>query len=55
MPLGNVGIEVWRLDKAEEELVDDLQMGPCKLEDRLVLLGVVSIPARIDRRRYRSK
>jgi hypothetical protein len=53
--LGGVGVEVWTLDKPEEELVDDLEMGPRELEDGLVLFRVEGVARRVDLRRYRSE
>lgn len=38
--LAGVGLELGRLEKAQEELVDDLEMRPARLERRLVLLLV---------------
>ena len=38
--LGGVGLEVGRLEESEEELVDDLEVGPRRLQVRLVLLRV---------------
>ena len=52
---GDVGVEVWALDEAEEVLVDDLEMGPGELEHGLVLFGVEGISGRVDRRGYRAE
>lgn len=46
--LRNVGVEVGALDEAQEEFVDDLEMRPGELEDRLVLLGVVRVACGVD-------
>jgi hypothetical protein len=45
--LGNVGVEILTLDEAEKELVDNLNVGPSDLEDRLVLLGIEGFPLRV--------
>ena len=51
----NVGIEIRRLDKAKEELVNNLQMRPGKLQHRLVFFGVERVASRIDLRWDRSE
>jgi hypothetical protein len=48
--LSDIGIEIGTLDKAKEELVDDLQMGPSKFENRLVLLWIECVTSRVDLR-----
>jgi hypothetical protein len=53
--LSDIGVEIGTLDKAKEELVDDLQMGPSKFENRLVLLWIKSVTSRVDLRRDRSE
>ncbi len=53
--LGDVGLEVGRLEEAQEELVDELQMRPGRLQRRLVLLRVEFGAVRIARRRQRPK
>jgi hypothetical protein len=53
--LSDVGIEIGTLDKAKEELVDDLQVGPSKFENRLVLLWIKCVTSRVDLRRDRSE
>jgi hypothetical protein len=53
--LSDVGIEIGTLDKAKEELVDDLQMGPGKFENRLVLFWIKCVSSRVDLRRDRSE
>ncbi len=45
---GDVVCEVWALDEAEEELVDDLEMGPGELEHGLVLFGVEGLADGVD-------
>jgi hypothetical protein len=55
VPLGDVGVEVGALDEAEEELVDDLEVGPRELEHRFVLLGIVGVAGRVDGRRDRAE
>ncbi len=46
--LGDIGVEVGALYEAEEELVDDLEMWPCELEDGLVFFRVESITNGVD-------
>jgi hypothetical protein len=41
--LGNVGVEILALDEAQEELINDLDMGPSNLEDGLILFGIESL------------
>ena len=53
--LGNVCVEVWTLDEAQKEFVDDLQVRPSELENRLVLFRVIRIARRIHRRRNSSE
>ena len=53
--LSDVGVEIGTLDKAKEELVDDLQVGPSKFENRLVLLWIKRVTSRVDLRRDRSE
>lgn len=48
---GEVGVEVGALDESEEELVDDLEMGPCKLEHRFVFFWVERVTCWVYRRR----
>lgn len=38
--LRNVGVEVLALDKAQEEFINNLDMGPCDFQHRLILLWV---------------
>src|ERR1700744_2551528 len=45
--LCHVRIEVLTLDEAQEKLVDDLNVRPRHLEDRLVLFGVEGVALRI--------
>jgi hypothetical protein len=51
IPLRDVCVEVGRLDKSEEEFIDDLEMRPGKLENWLVLLRVIRVSSRVDGRR----
>ena len=53
--LGRVGLKVGRLEKAQEELVDDLQVRPRRLQARLVLLRIELGAARIRARRQSAK
>jgi hypothetical protein len=53
--LSDVGVEIGTLNKAKEELVDDLQVGPSKFENRLVLFWIECVSSRIDLRRDRSE
>ncbi len=53
--LGHVGLKVGRLEKAQEELVDDLKVRPRRLQVRLVLFGVELGAARIRGRRQRPE
>lgn len=53
--LGYVCIEVGRLDEPQEELVNNLEMGPRDLEDRLVLFGIKSFTVIDHRGRYWSE
>jgi hypothetical protein len=53
--LGRIGVEVGALDEAEEELVDDLEVGPRQLEHGLVLLRVKGVARRVDLGRYRPE
>ena len=48
-------VEIGRLDEAEEEFVDDLQMRPCGFHHRLILFGIKDIANGIRRRRDRSE
>ena len=50
-----VGVEVRGFNKAQEELVHDLQVGPREFEDRLVFFGIECITSRVDRRGYRTE
>jgi hypothetical protein len=45
--LCHIGIEVGRLDEAQKEFVDNLQVRPSQLQDRLILFGVKCIASRI--------
>lgn len=49
--LGDVRLEVGRLEDAQEQLVDELQVGPGRLQGGLVLLGIELGPVRIGGRR----
>lgn len=53
--LGDVGVEIWALNEAEEQLVDDLQVRPSELENRLVLFWVEGVTERVDLGRYRPE
>lgn len=53
--LGEVGIEIRAFDETEEKLVNDLEVGPCKLKDRFVFLRIESIACGIDGRGYRPE
>ena len=44
--LGDVGVKVLALDEAKEELINDLNMWPGNLEDRLVLLRIKGLVGR---------
>lgn len=55
IPLGNVGVKVGALDEAEEELIDNLKMGPSKLKHGLVLFGVERVARGIDLGRDRTE
>jgi hypothetical protein len=46
--LADIGIKVGAFDKAEEELVNDLQMWPSKLEDGLILFWIKRVARRVD-------
>jgi hypothetical protein len=52
---GEIGVEIWALDEAEEKFVHDLKMRPGEFQDRLVFLRVKSITGGVDRRGYRSE
>jgi hypothetical protein len=49
--LADVDVEVGALNKAQEELVHDLEVGPGKFKYRLILLRVERVTSRIDLRR----
>jgi hypothetical protein len=53
--LGEIGIEIWALDEAEEKFVHNLEMRPGEFQDRLVFFRVKSIAGGVDRRGYRSE
>ena len=53
--LRDVGNKVGTLDEAQEELVDDLEMGPGELKNWFVFLRVKSVASRIYLGRYRTK
>jgi len=48
--LGVVGIEILAFNEAQKELVDNLNMWPGNLEDRLILFWVKGLTLRVDRR-----
>jgi len=50
-----VGVKVGTFDKTKEKLVDDLEMRPSEFENRLVFLGIKSIPCRVYGRGYGAK
>ena len=49
--LGNVCVEVLTFDEAEEELVNDLDVGPRYFQDRLVFFGIKGLALGVHRRR----
>lgn len=53
--LGEIGVKIWALDEAEEKFIDNLEMRPGELQDRLVFLGVKCITGGVDRRGYRTE
>lgn len=53
--LGEVGVEVWAFNEAEEEFVDDLEVGPGELEDGFVFFWVEGVTCWVDRWGYRSE
>ena len=53
--LGEVGIEVWTFDEAEEEFVDNLKMWPGEFEDGFVFFWVKCITCGVDGRGYRTE
>jgi hypothetical protein len=53
--LRDVGIEVGTLDEAQEELVDDLEVGPGELKNRFIFLRVKGVTSRVYLGRYRTK
>lgn len=53
--LADVGVEVHRLDEAQEELVNDLEVGPGEFQYRLILFRVICIAGGVDLRRDRSE
>ena len=55
IPLGNVRAEIGTFDKPQEELVNDLEMRPCELQDGFVLFGIKCIASRIHGRGYRTE
>lgn len=55
VPLSQIRIEIRAFDEAEEELVDDLEMRPGELENRLVLFRIKCVTRRIDGRGYRAE
>lgn len=48
--LSDIGVEILALDEAQEELVDDLNMGPSNLQNGLVFLRIEGLTLRIHRR-----
>ena len=50
--LGEVRVEVWAFDEAEEEFVDDLEMRPGELEDGFVFFRVEGVACWVDGRGY---
>lgn len=52
---GEVGVEVWALDKTQEEFVHHLEMWPRQLEDWLIFLGIIGVTLRIGGRGYCSE
>ena len=40
---GQVGIKVRRLDETQEELVHDLKVRPCQLQDRLIFFWIKGV------------
>lgn len=53
--LGNVCVEILAFDEAQEELVNDLNVGPGNLKHGLVLFWVKGFALRVHRRRDRSE
>lgn len=53
--LGDARLKVGRLQEAQVELVDELQMRPRRLQRRFVLLGIEFSAVRIRRWRQRSE
>lgn len=53
--LGQVGVEVWALDKSQEKFVYNFEVWPCEFQNWLVFLWVVGISGWIDRRGYRTE
>lgn len=53
--LRDVRVEVLAFDKAEEELVDDLNMRPCNLQHGLILLRIESLALGVHGRRDRAE
>ena len=53
--LGDVGIEVLALDESEEEFINDLDVRPGNLQNRLVLLRVKGLSLRVHWRRNRTE
>lgn len=53
--LGNVGVEVLAFDKAQEELVDNLNVRPSNLQDGFVLLRIESFSLGVHRGRNGSE
>jgi hypothetical protein len=53
--LADVCVELGALDEAQEELIDDLQVRPCKLQNRLILLWVERVARWVHLRRYRTE
>lgn len=47
---GDVGVEILTLDEAQEEFINDLDMGPSNLQDGLILLWIESLTLGVDGR-----
>ena len=52
---GEICIEIGALDEAKEELVDNLQVRPSKLEHRFIFFWVERVTCRIHRWGYRTE
>lgn len=48
IPLRDVGVEVGGLDKAQKELINDLEVRPSEFEHRFIFFGIKCIACWID-------